>query len=78
MLNSNKIRGRIVEKGLTIQKIAPMISCSNYSLGQKIENKTPMNIEEARQLIDILDISENEIAEYFFYNKGCKSATNNS
>ena len=75
MVNTAKIRGRIIEKGKTIQSIAPKIPCTPYTLGQKISNETPMHIEEAETLIDELEIPINEVVEYFFYNISCKSAT---
>lgn len=65
MVNTQKIKGRIVEKGKTIQSIAPKIPCSPYTLGQKIANESPMSLEEASVLSEELDIEENEFAEFF-------------
>lgn len=65
MVNTQKIKGRIVEKGKTIQSIAPKIPCSPYTLGQKIANESPMNLEEASIICDELDIKEKEFAEFF-------------
>lgn len=77
MINTAKLKGRIVEKGKTIQSIAPKIPCTPYTLGQKISNETPMQIEEATTLANELDIQDDEIVEYFFYKRSCKNATNN-
>ena len=65
MINTQKIKGRIVEKGKTIQSIAPKIPCSPYTLGQKIANESPMSLEEASILSDELEIEENEFADFF-------------
>lgn len=65
MINTSKVRGRIVEKGKTIQSIAPKIPCSPYILGRKIANESPMNLEEAIILGNELDISKEDFAEYF-------------
>ena len=65
MLNTAKIKGRIVEKGKTIQAIAPKIPCSAYTLGQKISNETPINLDEVMVLCDELDIIQEEFAEFF-------------
>ena len=65
MINTSKVRGRIVEKGKTIQSIAPKIPCSPYILGRKIANESPMNLEEAIILSDELDISTEEFSEFF-------------
>lgn len=69
MVNTAKIKGRIVEKGKTIQAIAPKIPCSAYTLGQKIANETPMNLEEVIVLCNELDITEGEFAEFFLQQK---------
>ncbi len=75
LINSAKLRGRIVEKGKTIQSLAPKIPCTPYTLGKKIANETPMQIEEATIIANQLEIPDSEITEYFFYNRSCKNAT---
>lgn len=65
VINSSKIKGRIVEKGKTIQEIAPKIPCSAYTLGQKIANEAPINLSEVEVLMNELDITQNEFAEFF-------------
>lgn len=69
MVNTAKIKGRIVEKGKTIQLIAPKIPCSPYTLGQKIANESPMNLEEASILCEELDITMEEFEEFFLQKK---------
>ncbi len=65
MINSAKLRGRITEKGKTIQSIAPKIPCSAYTLGQKISNSKPMNLKEAAILCKELDIKPDEFEDFF-------------
>lgn len=65
MVNTAKIKGRIVEKGKTIQAIAPKIPCSAYTLGQKIANETPINLDEVIALCEELDITKDEFKEFF-------------
>lgn len=69
MVNTAKIKGRIVEKEKTIQSIAPKVPCSPYTLGQKIANETPINLEEIIVLCDELDITEREFPEFFLQRK---------
>lgn len=69
MVNTAKLKGRIVEKGKTIQSIAPKIPCSPYTLGQKIANETPINLDEVITLCNELEIKENEFGEFFLQNK---------
>lgn len=69
MVNTAKIKGRIIEKGKTIQSIAPKIPCTPYTLGQKIANETPINLEEVIVLCDELEIQEDEFADFFLQKK---------
>ena len=69
MINTSKVKGRIVEKGKTIQAIAPKIPCSPYILVRKIANESPMSLEEAIILSEELDISKEEFAEFFLQQK---------
>lgn len=69
MINTAKVRGRIVEKGKTIQSIAPKIPCSPYILGRKIANESPMSLEEAARLSDELEIEDEEFTEFFLQRK---------
>ena len=66
MPNRNKIKGRIVEKGKTIQEIAREMKLTPYILGQKIAGKTNMSLDEANKLQQILEIADEEFRAYFF------------
>lgn len=66
MVNTQKIKGRITEKGLTIQKVAPKVNLSPYTLGKQINNRAPMNLRVADALKTALDIPNEQIDEYFF------------
>lgn len=65
MVNSAKMRGRIIEKGFTIQSLAQKVPCSGYILGRKIANEAPMTLEEAIAISKELEIKEDEFAEFF-------------
>ncbi len=69
MINTAKMKGRITEKGRTIQNIAPEIPCTPYTLGQQIGNKVPMTLDTAEKLCEILDIEDVEFAEFFLQRK---------
>lgn len=66
MPNRNKIKGRIAEKGKTIQSIAREMQLTPYILGQKIAGKTKMSLVEANKLQQILEIPDEEFKVYFF------------
>lgn len=65
MVNSQKLKGRITEKGYTNQTLAPEIPCSPYTLGQKINNEKSFWLTEVEKLCLLLDISEEEFSEFF-------------
>ena len=69
MINTLKLKGRIAEKGKTIQKLAPIAGCSAYTLGRKIANEAPMTKEEAMILCEELQICNNEFADFFLQNE---------
>ncbi len=70
MVNNNKLRGRIVEKGLSIGKVAEDIGLSASTLGRKLRGIADMTLREAEMLCHVLDIPKNEILNYFFVQEG--------
>lgn len=76
MVNTQKIKGRIIEYGFTIQTLAPEIPCTPYTLGQKLNNEQPIWLHEIEKLIDLLCIKDSEFNEFFLYGKLQKSNNN--
>lgn len=66
MVNTNKIRGRIMEQGLTIGSLASIIGISPSTLGRKIKNHADMTLGEVESIRDILKIPPERVVEYFF------------
>ena len=66
MVNTNKLRGRIVEQGLTFGRVAQKVGVSPSTLGRKIRNVSDMTLEEVERIRDVLNIPNNRIMEYFF------------
>ena len=66
MINSAKLKARIIEKGKTIGEVAPVIGLTPYTLGQKIAGKSEMTLKEADRLQQLLEISDSDFASYFF------------
>ena len=66
MVNTNKIKARIVEKGKTIAKIAGDMNLTPYTLGKKIRNQSAMTLKEADELQQILEIPDDDFCLYFF------------
>lgn len=66
MVNSRKIKGRLVELGLTQKDVAKKIGVAQPTLNQKINNIRPMDLREAEAIANLLEINPMEFTEYFF------------
>ena len=66
MINTNKVKGRIVELGMTQQEIAEHLGLAQPTLSQKLNNLRAMDLEEAEKLSKILNIPNEEFGSYFF------------
>lgn len=67
--NYNKLRGRIVEKFGTQRDFASKIQCSEHSLSYKLSNKTAWKQDEIVRIINVLDLTTEDIPTYFFNQK---------
>ena len=75
MINTFKLKGRMVEKKKTTQYLAAKAGLTGYTLGQQILNKKPMTLETAYILSEELEIDDNEFADFFLQDK-LQNATN--
>lgn len=66
MINTAKIRGRIAEKGLTLQSLSKELNILPYTLERKISGQSKMTLEEAELLQRFLAIPDGNFEEYFF------------
>lgn len=66
MINTNKLKGRIVEKGLTQGDVAKALDLATPTISQKINNIRAMSLNEAFAIAELLDIPDNKFREYFF------------
>jgi len=69
LINSNKVKGRLVELGLTQKDGQSVWKCALPTVSQKINRVRPINLEEADLLADLLKLNEEEYYEFFFGNK---------
>ena len=67
MINTNKIKARLVELGYSQKDGADCIGVAQPTFSQKINNIRPMDLEEADRLANWLEIPDNEYGLYFFY-----------
>lgn len=62
----SKLRGRIVEMGLTQGKIAELLHISEQSLSKKMNNDIRFGAEDVIKISEILEIKPEDIGAYFF------------
>lgn len=69
MMNMNKLRGKIAEKGLTIPILAEEIGIDKSTIYRKIKaNGEKFTIKEANLICSVLDLDKKEANEIFFNN----------
>lgn len=66
MLNGNKIKGRMRELGIVQADVAKALNLAEASVSLKLCGKRPMDLDEAKKLADMLNISKEEFGAYFF------------
>lgn len=67
MVNINKLKGKIVERELTIEKLAEKIGLDRSTLYRKIGNDgQTFTIKEANLICNELNLSVQEATEIFF------------
>jgi transcriptional regulator with XRE-family HTH domain len=66
MVNTLKLKARMVEFGLTQKDIAEHLNIASSTASLKINNIRPMYLKEADLLADLLKINTEQFGEYFF------------
>jgi len=65
MVNVNKLRGKIVEKGFTVEKVADRMGKDKSTLYRKLQNPETITIGEANAISKILDLTLQESIDIF-------------
>ncbi|CAI3662516.1 MULTISPECIES: helix-turn-helix domain-containing protein [Clostridium] len=66
MVNTLKLKARIMEFGFNQKDIAKVLNLAPSTVSQKINNVRPMYLKEADTLANLLKINTMEFGEYFF------------
>lgn len=66
MVNSERIKERLKELGLTQKDAAICMRCAQATASQKINNRRPMYLDEAERLSQLLKIEQELFCTYFF------------
>lgn len=64
--NYSKLLGRIRECGLTQEKLAKAIEKDKSTISAKLNGQSSFTQKEIDTICKVLDISNSEIADYFF------------
>ena len=70
MINVNKLRGKIVENGMSVAEVAAIMGIDKSTLYRKMKSGTgeTFTISEARSICEILNLSVEEATAIFFSN----------
>lgn len=66
MVNVNKLRGKIVERGLTIEDVAEAMGINRSTLYRKLQMPNNITIGEANAICKILNLTSKEAIDIFF------------
>ena len=66
MLNTSKIRGRMVQLGISNSEVASALDLSVPVTVKNLNNICIRNLREAEKLAELLQISDEAFGEYFF------------
>lgn len=67
MVNINKLRGKIIENGLSVKDLADKLEMDRSTLYRKINSEgDTMTISDAEKISKILDLSLEEVNSIFF------------
>lgn len=64
-MNVNKLKGKITEKGLSIEKLAQQIGVDRSSLYRKLNNAEKITIGEAMRMKTVLEMTTEEASLIF-------------
>lgn len=66
-INTNKLKGKIVERGMNIAELADKIGLDKSTLYRKISNGgETLLVKEANAMVNALDLTEEEAVAIFF------------
>ena len=67
MVNVNRLKGKIVEKGMTIETVAKAIGIDTSTLYRKLQNSgEKITIKEADNITAFLELGADEATSIFF------------
>lgn len=66
-MNMNKLRGKIVENGLSVDKLSDAMGVDRSTVYRKInDNGESFTVREVRKIVSVLSLTPEEIGLIFF------------
>ncbi|MBR2408958.1 MAG: helix-turn-helix domain-containing protein [Lachnospiraceae bacterium] len=65
MVKVNKLKGKIVERGMNIESLAKMIGVDRATLYRKLNDAEKITIGEAAKIKEVLEISDSDAYDIF-------------
>jgi transcriptional regulator with XRE-family HTH domain len=69
MTNREKLKGKIVENGLTQEQLAEILGIRIATLNYKVNNKSEFKASEIKKLAEVLHLTDEEVNTIFFADK---------
>lgn len=66
VINYNKLKGKIIEKGLTVEQCADALEIHRATLYRKLNGRCPVSIQDADAIVRVLNLSKEEACSIFF------------
>ena len=67
VVNVNKLKGKIVEQNLSVEKLAELMGINKSTIYRKIANDgSDFSIDEVDSMIKILNLSADDVISIFF------------
>jgi DNA-binding phage protein len=75
-VNINKFKGKVVERGLNITKLAKKVGMDRSTFYRKMQNDgETFTVREVNSIVNVLGLSAEEALEIFFTNSVACNAT---
>lgn len=65
-MNANKLKAKIIERGLNVERFANLINMDRSSLYRKLNNSKRITIGEAMRIKEALEMTNDEARDIFF------------
>lgn len=65
-MNINKLKGKMVERGLNVEKLAELLGSNRATLYRKLNAAEKITIGEAVKMKNALELTDDEASDIFF------------